>query len=128
MPPHRPSDHRIDLIPDSIPPAKKAYGLSRDQAKMIKEYIDKIQEKGYIRPSTSPYTTPVLVVKKPDEGLKIYIDYRALNALIIKNRNTPPLIRKTLARLSKTKIYSKFDIITAFNEIRIRKKDKKKTT
>ena len=83
--------------------------------------------KGYIRPSSSPYAAPVLIVKKLDGGLRVYIDYRALNALTIKNRNAPPLIRDTLAKLCMAKIYSKFDIIAAFNEIRMRKGHEEKT-
>ena len=83
--------------------------------------------KGYIRPSTLPYTAPVLIIKKPDGGLRIYIDYRALNALTIKNRNIPPLIRKTLARLCAAKVFTKFNIIAAFNEIRIKVGEEEKT-
>jgi hypothetical protein len=89
--------------------------------------VNKILEKGYIRPSFSPYTAPVLVVKKPERGLRIYIDYRALNALTIKNRNAPSFIRDILSRLCKIKIYTKFDIIVAFNKIRIKKGNKVKT-
>ncbi len=116
---YKPSDHRIDLVKDVKPPARKIYDLSRNQAAVIKEYIDKMAAKGFIRPSNSPYAAPVLIVKKPEKGLKIYIDYRTFNIFIIKNRNAPPLIRKTLSRLCKTKYYSKFDVIAAFNKIKI---------
>ena len=127
LPPHRDWDHAIDLLPGSKAPAKKAYGLSRDQAMVVKKYIDEMLGKGYIRPSTSEYAAPVLIVKKPGGGLRVCVDYRALNALTIKNRNAPPLIRDTLARLCSAKYYSKFDIIAAFNEIRMREGDEKKT-
>ena len=83
--------------------------------------------KEYIKPSTSPYTTPILIVKKPDGGLRIYIDYRALNSLTIKNRNASPLIRETLTKLCAAKIFNKFDIIAAFNEIRMKEGDEEKT-
>ena len=69
----------------------------------------------------------MLIIKKLDDNLRIYIDYRALNALTIKNRNTSLLIRETLAKLYTVKIFSKFDIIIAFNKIRIKKDEKKKT-
>ena len=111
----------------SKPPAKRAYGISHKQALVVKEYIDEMLGKGYIRLSTSPYAAPVLIVKKPDRGIKVCVDYRALNALTIHNRNTPPLIKDTLAKLCAAKIYSKFDIIAAFNEIRIKKSYKEKT-
>ena len=111
----------------SKPPAKRAYGMSREQALVVKEYIDEMLGKGYIRPSTSPYAAPVLIVKKPDGGIRVCVDYRALNALTIRNRNAPPLIKDTLAKLCAAKIYSKFDIIAAFNEIRIKKGYEEKT-
>ena len=79
--------------------------------------------KGFIRPSTSLYVALVLIVKKPDTSLRVYIDYRALNTLIIKNRNAPLLIRETLVKLCTARLYSKFDIIAAFNEIRIHEGD-----
>ena len=66
-------------------------------------------------------------MKKPDDGLRICIDYRILNALTIKNRNAPPLIRKTLARLYVVKIFTKFNIIAAFNKIRIKAGEEEKT-
>lgn len=127
LPPHRSIDHSIKLQEGAIPPAKRAYGMSREQALVVKEYVEEMLGKGYIRPSTSPYAAPVLIVKKPDGGLRICIDYRALNALTIKNRNAPPLIRETLSKLCAAKIYSKFDIIAAFNEIRMKEGDEEKT-
>ena len=75
--------------------------------------------KEYIRPNILPYVIPVLIIKKPDNSLKIYINYKVLNFLIIKNRNTLLLIRKTLSRLYKIRVYLKFDIIIIFNKIRI---------
>lgn len=127
LPPHRSVDHAIELQKDAVPPAKRAYGMSREQATVVKEYVDDMLGKGYIRRSISPYAAPVLIVKKPDGGLRICIDYRALNALTIRNRNAPPLIRETLSRLCAAKIYSKFDIIAAFNEIRMKEGDEHKT-
>ena len=127
LPPHREWDHKIDLIPGAKAPAKKAYGLNRQQAMVVKEYTDEMLGKGFIRESTSHYAAPVLIVKKPGGGLRVCVDYRALNALTVKNRNAPPLIRETLARLSSAKIYSKFDIVAAFNEVRIKEGDEHKT-
>ena len=103
LPPHRKVDYSIDLRKDSVLLAKRAYGMLRDQAKVVKEYINDILGKGYIRPSKSLYAAPVLIVKKPDGGLRVCIDYRALNVLMIRNRNAPPLIRETLAKLYTAK-------------------------
>ena len=101
------------------PLAKKAFKILRKQVTIIKKYIENIINKKYIRPSISFYVIPVLIIKKPNSGLKIYVNYKALNSLIIKNRNVPPLIRKTLSRLYKARVYLKFDIIATFNKIQI---------
>ena len=82
--------------------------------------------KKYIRLSISLYATLVLIIKKSNEKLHIYVDYRALNVLIIKNRNASSLIRETIIKLYTIKVFIKFDIITIFNEIRIIEEDKKK--
>ena len=95
---------------------------------MIKEYINKILEKEYIRPSISLYAISILIVKKLNKELQIYINYRALNALIIKNQNILSLIRETIVRLYATRIFIKFNIITTFNEIRMKTEKKEKTT
>ena len=99
--------------------------MSRKQVSIVKKYIDKIFEKKFIKLSHSLYATSIFIVKKLKSDFRIYIDYRALNALIIKNRNVSFLIREILARLYLTKYFSKFDIIVVFNEIRIKKKRKK---
>ncbi len=94
---------------------------------MIKEYIDEIIIKRFIKFNSLSYAAPVLVVKKFEKRLRIYIDYRALNAFTIKNCNASLLIREIFSRLYKVKYYSKFDVIAAFNKIKIKKKDEKKT-
>ena len=127
LPRHHDADHKINLIPEAKPPAKKVYDLARDQAFVVKAYVDEMLEKGFIRRSSSNYAAPVLVVKKPDAGLRVCVDYRALNALTIKDRNCPPLIKETLGRLCAAKFYTKLNVIAAFNEIRIRKGDEEKT-
>jgi hypothetical protein len=83
--------------------------------------------KGFIKPSTSPYASPVLVVKKPGGGLRICVDYRQLNSITKKNRNAPPAIKETLARMSKVKIMTLIDVIAGFNTVRIAEGDEEKT-
>jgi transposase InsO family protein len=128
LPPRRPGiDHAIELTSGAVPPAKKPYGLTREQAAVVKAYVEDMLGKGFIRPSSSPYAAPVLIVKKPDGELRICVDYRALNALTIKDRNAPPLIQETMTRLGRAAFFTKLDIIAAFNEIRIREGDEAKT-
>ena len=83
----------------------------------MKVYINKILEKEYIKSSTSLYVVFILIVKKLNEELRIYINYRVLNVLIIKNRNALPLIRKIMIKLYVAKVFIKFDIIIIFNKI-----------
>ena len=94
---------------------------------MIREYVNKILDKDYIRSSISPYAALVLIIKKLNRELRIYIDYRALNSLIVKNRNILSLIREIIVRLYAARIFTKFNIIIAFNEIKIKAEKKEKT-
>ena len=123
---HREWDYLIELKFEFISFVKKIYELSREQTLVVKKYIDDMLEKDFIRSSKFEYAASILIVKKLEKELRVCVDYRALNALIIKNRNASSLIRDTLARLCKIKIYSKFDIIATFNEIRMREEDEKK--
>lgn len=128
LPPRRPGvDHAIRFTDGKKPPATKIYGLSREQARVVFEYIEEMKGKGFIRPSSSPYASPVLCVKKPGGGIRVCVDYRGLNEATIRNRNAPPLISETLSRLSKAKVYTKLDVIAAFNNIRIQEGDEEKT-
>jgi hypothetical protein len=127
LPPHRDGvDHVIETDRTGIP-KRKTYGLSRAETQAVKAYVDDMVAKGFIRPSTSPYAAPVLVVKKPGGGLRVCVDYRELNARTIKNRNVPPLVQETMARLSKARIMTVLDVIAAFTMIRIREEDVHKT-
>jgi hypothetical protein len=90
-------DYEIRTINGSGPTYKKAYGLSWEEIRALKAYIDEELKKGFIRPSNLLYAALVLVVKKPGGRLRICIDYCQLNAITIKNRNSPPKIRDTLA-------------------------------
>ena len=124
---HREWDHKIELQSRVTVSAKRVYELSRQQTLVVKQYIDEMLEKEFIRESISHYAASVLIVKKPEEELRMCVNYRALNALIIKNRNAFSLIKEILARLCSAKIYSKFDIIAVFNEVRMRKENEHKT-
>ncbi|GKE71119.1 hypothetical protein Tco_1529191 [Tanacetum coccineum] len=87
LPPSHEVEFRIDLIPGAMPVAKSPYRLSNQ--------FKELQEKGFIRPSSSPWGTPVLFVKKKDGSFRMCIDYRELNKLTIKNRYPLPRIDVT---------------------------------
>ena len=127
LPPHRPYDHKVELKEDAKLPISRLYPISRDELLVLKKYLEEHLNKGFIRPSSSPISSPVLFVKKPGGGLRLCVDYRALNALSKKNQYPLPLIRETLDRLVKAKYFTKLDIIAAFNRIRMAAGDEWKT-
>ncbi len=94
--------------------------MSRDELLVLKKYLKENLAKGFIRVSSSPVAAPILFVRKPGEGLRLYVDYRGLNDITIKNRYPLPLIRETLDRLSTAKFFIKLDIIAAFNRLRVK--------
>ena len=101
---------------------KKIYELSREQILIMKKYIDDMFKKKFIRLNNFEYVVSIFIMKKFEKKkMRVCVDYRILNILIIKNKNALFLIRDTLIRLCKIKIFNKFDIITTFNEIRIKK-------
>jgi hypothetical protein len=95
------------------------YNISEDKLLVFYKFLDKNLAKGFIRISILPVVSLVLFAKKPGRGFCFCIDYCALNTITIKNCYSLPLIQETLARLSRTKIYTKLDVIAAFNRIRI---------
>src|SRR5436190_7368487 len=128
LPPHRgPLDHAIPLEPNSKPVFGPIYNLSETELQVLKRIHDENLRKGFIRPSTSPFGSPVLFVKKPDGSLRLCIDYRALNRITIKNRYPLPLISELLDRLKGAKFFTKLDVREAFNRLRIAHGDEFKT-
>ena len=120
LPPHRPGDHHVALTPNAKLPFGPLYGMSRNELTTLKDWLEENLQKGFIRPSSSPVASPVLFVKKPGGGLRFCVDYRALNNVTVKDRYPLPLIKETLNNLAGMKYFSKIDIISAFNNIRMR--------
>jgi RNase H-like domain found in reverse transcriptase/Reverse transcriptase (RNA-dependent DNA polymerase)/Integrase zinc binding domain/Chromo (CHRromatin Organisation MOdifier) domain/Integrase core domain len=120
LPPHRDCDHKIELQPGTTPPHGPLYGMSEDELLVLRKFLQENLDKGFIRASTSPAASPVLFAKKPGGGLRFCVDYRALNAITIKNRYPLPLIQETLSQLSQAKYFTKLDVVAAFNRIRIK--------
>lgn len=101
--------------------------MSQDELKYLKKYLEEHLDKGFIRASFSPAASPVLFARKPGGGLQFCVDYRQLNAMTIKNQYPLPLIKETLERICKAKIYSKINIIAAFNYLRMQQGEEWKT-
>jgi len=120
LPPHRSYDHDIKLLPGKDLPFGPLYSMSREELKTLREWLMENLEKGFIRPSSSSVASPVLFVKNPGGGLRLCIDFRAINNVSVKDRYPLPLIKETLNNLKGMKYFSKIDIISAFNNVRMK--------
>ena len=97
--------------------------MSADELKVLKAYIENMVDKGFIQASSSSAASPVLFAKKPGGGLRFCVDYQTLNAITVKNRYPLPLVKETLERVCKAKIFSKINIIAAFNKLQIKEEE-----
>ncbi|KAL0185666.1 hypothetical protein M9458_017336, partial [Cirrhinus mrigala] len=127
LPPHRPGDCAIDLIPGTTPPRGRVFPLSRAESEAMNSYIQEELAKGFITPSTSPASAGFFFVKKKDRGLRPCIDYRGLNEVTVKYRYPLPLVPSALEQLRSARIFTKLDLRSAYNLIRIRAGDEWKT-
>ena len=91
--------------------------------KELKEQLKDLLDKGFIRPSISPWGAPVLFVKKKDGSLRMCIDYRQLNKVTIKNKNPIPKIDDLFDQLQGVIHFSKIDLISGYHQLRIRHSD-----
>ncbi|KAK3520690.1 hypothetical protein QTP70_030553, partial [Hemibagrus guttatus] len=127
LPPHRPWDCTIDLLPGEPVPRGRIYPLSIPEEKAMEEYIKEALAQGYIRPSTSPAASSFFFVVKKDEGLRPCIDYRALNQITVKFRYPLPLVPAALEHYRGATVFNKSDLRSTYNLIRIREGDEWKT-
>ncbi|GKB02652.1 putative reverse transcriptase domain-containing protein [Tanacetum coccineum] len=127
LPPARPVEFQIDLIPRAAPVAQAPYRLAPSEMKELSEQLQELSEKGFIRPSSSPWGAPVLFVKKKDGSFRMCIDYRELNKLTVKNLYPLPRIGDLFDQLQGSNIYSKIDLRSGYQQLRVREQDIPKT-
>nr|GEZ31590.1 hypothetical protein [Tanacetum cinerariifolium] len=128
LPPVREIEFRIDLIPGALPVVKSPYRLTPFEMQELSNQLKELQEKGFIRPSYSPWGAPVLFVKKKDGALRMCIDYRELNKLSIKNRYPLPRIDDLFDQLQGACCFSKIDLRLGYHQLRVREEYIQKTT
>ena len=92
LPPTREVDFSIDLLPEIVPKSKGPYRMAPAKLAELRVQLQELLDKGFIRPSVSPWGAPVLFVKKKDGSLRLCIDYRKLNQVTVKNRYHLPRI------------------------------------
>ncbi|GJR51237.1 putative reverse transcriptase domain-containing protein [Tanacetum coccineum] len=122
LPPTRPVEFQIDLIPGAAPVARAPYRLAPSEMKELSEQLQELSDKGFIRPSSSPWGAPVLFVKKKDGSFRMCIDYRELNKLTVKNRYPLPRIDDLFDQLQGSSIYSKIDLRSGYHQVETRTK------
>ncbi|GJU97702.1 reverse transcriptase domain-containing protein [Tanacetum coccineum] len=120
-------EFRIDLIPGASPVVRSPYRLAPSEMLELSNQLKELQEKGFIRPSHSPWGAPVLFVKKKDGSMRMCIDYRELNKLTIKNRYPLPRIDDLFDQLQGACCFSKIDLRSGYHQLRVREEDISKT-
>ncbi|KAL4021666.1 hypothetical protein IC575_020472 [Cucumis melo] len=126
--PRLPPPREIDeLEPDTAPISRASYRMALTELKELKVQLQELLDKGFIRPSLSPWGAPVLFVKKKDGSMRLCIDYRELNKVTVKNRYLLPRIDDLFDQLQGATVFSKIDLRSGYHQLRIRDSDIPKT-
>ncbi len=128
LPPSRVYDHKIPLQPRSTLVNIRSYRYSHEQKGEIENQVVEMLQSALIQKSTSPYASPVLLVKKKDHSWRMCVDYRQLNKATIKDKYPIPIIDDLLDDLDGSKLFSKIDLKSGYHQIRMGEKDISKTT
>ncbi|GJY22329.1 reverse transcriptase domain-containing protein [Tanacetum coccineum] len=123
LPPTRQVEFHIELIPGAAPVARAPYRLAPAEMKELAEQLKELSDKGFIRPSSSPWGAPILFVKKKDGSFQMCIDYRELNKLTVKNRYPLPRIDDLFDQLQGSNIYSKIELRSGYHQLRVREEN-----
>ena len=108
-------DHRIKLMPGSAPPNRSPYCVSCAQQEWIMSQVHELLEKGLVRPSSSPFCSPVLLVQKRDGTYCMCVDYRALNKSTIKNQFLVPRIKDIFDKLQGSSYFSRINLKSGYH-------------
>ena len=126
FPPEREIDFPIDLVPDTAPISLSPYRMAQAELKELKTQLQELVDRGFIRPSISPWGASVLFVKKKDDTWRLCIDYRQLNKVTIRNRYPLPRIDDLFDQLQGARVFSKIDLRSGYHLLRIRESDIRK--
>ena len=127
LPPQRVVDFCIELHPGTSPISMTPHRMAPIELQEHRVQLQELLDKGFIRPSTSPWGAPVLFAKKKDKTLRLCIDYQQLNRVTIKNRYPLPRIDDLFDQLRGARVYSKIDLRTGYHQLRVRDTDIPKT-
>ena len=127
LPPRREVEFSIDLQPGTRPISKAPYRMGLAEMEELKKQLEDLLDKGYIRPSVSPWGALVLFVKKKDGSLRMCIDYRDLNNVTVKNKYPLPRIDDLFDQLQGAAVFSKIDLRSGYHQLRVSDDDVSKT-
>jgi hypothetical protein len=127
LPPERDVEFVIELKPGMAPISRISYRMPPNELTELKTQLQDLLEKGFIRPSSSPWGCPSIFVKKKDQTLRMCVDYRPLNEVTIKNKYPLPRIDILFDQLTGARVFSKIDLRSGYHQIRIRPEDIPKT-
>ncbi|KAL0536771.1 hypothetical protein IC582_025732 [Cucumis melo] len=120
LPPHRVIEFSIELEPGTVPISRAPYRMAPAELKELKVQLQELLDKGFIRPSVSPYGGPILFVKKKDGSMRLCIDYRELNKVTVKNKYPLPRIDDLFDQLKGATVFSKIDLRSGYHQLRIK--------
>jgi hypothetical protein len=127
LPPDREIEFTIDLVSGTQPIHKVPYRMAPMELKELKEQLQELLDKGFIRPSVSPWGASVLFMKKKDGTIRLCIDYRELHRVSIKNKYPLPRIDDLFDQLKEDSIFSKIDLRSGYHQLKVREEDVQKT-
>jgi hypothetical protein len=119
MPPDKDVEFVIELQAGTAPISKRPYRMPHKELAELKNQLQELLDKGYIRPSSSPWGCPALFVKKKDGSLRLCVHYIPLNAVTIKNKYPLPRIDVLFDQLAGAKVFSKIDLRSGYHQIKI---------
>nr|GEV10096.1 putative reverse transcriptase domain-containing protein [Tanacetum cinerariifolium] len=99
------------------------YRLAPSELEELSRQLKELQDKGFIRPSSSPWGAPVLFIKKKDGSFRIFIDYKELNKLTVKNRYSLPRIDDLFNQLQGSQFFSKIELRSGYHQLRVHEDD-----
>ena len=127
IPLEREVDLAIEIVPGTVPMSRAPYRMAQTELKELKSQLQELLDKGFIRPSVSPWGAPVLFVKKKDGTLRMCIDYQQINKVTVKNKYPLPRIEDLFYQLKGAGVFSKIDLRSGYYQLRVKEGDVSKT-